>query len=204
VLGAVEDASRRLRRCPKRHPRPRLRAALRRGARSGRRDGHGCGRTKGWNRVMRPLAWRRIRDRTGFGGRAWRRGGLWRGIAGSPPPANRRPRRSWQSRAGWSASFRRSPGWSSRNSPRRGAAKKSLASKGGDAAPLRTIFGAQCGRQDREVGEPSIRVGAGSRAGAGSLDRGSPATNLDHAPPTRGSEPDQPSPMLPVARIGRR
>jgi hypothetical protein len=30
VLGAVEDASRRLRRCRKRHPRPRLRAALRR------------------------------------------------------------------------------------------------------------------------------------------------------------------------------
>src|SRR5579863_8668010 len=28
VLGAVEDASRRLRRCRKRHPRPRLRAAL--------------------------------------------------------------------------------------------------------------------------------------------------------------------------------
>jgi hypothetical protein len=28
VLGAAEDASRRLRRCRKRHPRPRLRAAL--------------------------------------------------------------------------------------------------------------------------------------------------------------------------------
>ena len=43
------------------------------------------------------------------------------------------------------------------------------------------IFGAQCGRQDGEVGEPSIRVGAGSRADARSLDRGSPATNLGHA-----------------------
>ena len=114
-----------------------------------------------------------------------RRCGFRRGIASWSPPASRHPRWSWQSRENWSASSGRLPAWSSPNSPDRCTDERRLASK--EVTPRHCdIFGAQCGRQDGEVGEPSIRVGAGSRADARSLDRGSPATNLGHAVPTRG------------------
>jgi hypothetical protein len=105
----------------------------------------------------------------------------YRKLAAAGKPA---PKWSRQSRENWSASSGQLPEWSSRNSPDR-EADIGLGKQIGDATTLKTIFGAQCGRQDGEGwGTLDRGLEQAPVANARPLDRGSPATNLGYAVPT--------------------